>query len=69
MTILIAVACGVLVFLMFVFFIEYTRRSRTVLRQRMRFYADGMYLRDSMPEAQQDKPTGGKVMDLSLIHI
>lgn len=63
MTILIAVACGVLVFLMFVFFIEYTRRSRTVLRQRMRFYADGMYLRDSMPEAQQDKPTGGKVMD------
>ena len=63
MTILIAVTCGVLVFLMFVFFIEYTRRSRTVLRQRMRFYADGMYLRDSMPEAQQDKPTGGKVMD------
>lgn len=63
MTILIAVACGVLVFLMFVFFIEYTRRSRTVLRQRMRFYADGMYLRDSMPAAQQDKPTGGKVMD------
>lgn len=63
MTILIAVACGVLVFLMFVFFIEYTRRSRTVLRQRMRFYADGMYLRDSMSEAQQDKPTDGKVMD------
>ena len=53
MTILISVTCGVLVFLMFVFFIEYTRRSRTVLRQRMRFYADGMYLRDSMPEAQQ----------------
>ena len=63
MTILIAVACGVLVFLMFVFFIEYTRRSRTVLRQRMRFYADGMYLRDSMPEAQQDKQTGEKIMD------
>lgn len=63
MTILIAVACGVLVFLMFVFFIEYTRRSRTVLRQRMRFYADGMYLRDSMPEAQQKQQTGEKIMD------
>ena len=32
MTILIAVTCGVLVFLMFVFFIEYTRRSRSALR-------------------------------------
>ena len=43
MTILISVVCGVLVFLMFVFFIEYTRRNRSVLRQRMRYYADGMY--------------------------
>ena len=41
MTIAIALVCGLLVFLMFVFFIEYTRRSRSALRQRMRHYADG----------------------------
>ncbi len=41
MTVLIAIACGILVFLMFVFFIEYTRRSRAVLNQRIRYYADG----------------------------
>ncbi len=41
MTIVIAVSCGVLVFLMFVFFIEYTRRSRAVLNQRIRYYAEG----------------------------
>ena len=64
MTILIAVVCGVLVFLMFVFFIEYTRRSRAALRQRMRFYADGMYTSDSAPGApQRQKKSGGTVMD------
>ncbi len=53
MTIIIAVACGILVFLMFVFFIEYTRRSRSALRQRMRYYADGIYAKDSAAEPQQ----------------
>ena len=64
MTILIAVACGILVFLMFVFFIEYTRRSRNALRQRMRYYADGTYARDAAAEAKQQKQSGEKVMDL-----
>ena len=64
MIILIAVACGILVFLMFVFFIEYTRRSRNALRQRMRYYADGAYAKDLKPEAnQQKKQTGEKTMD------
>ena len=64
MIILIAVACGILVFLMFVFFIEYTRRSRNALRQRMRYYADGAYAKDSKSEAiQQKKQTGEKTMD------
>lgn len=64
MTILIAVACAILVFLMFVFFIEYTRRSRTVLRQRMRFYADGMYSRDAASGEQQKQRSSEKFMDL-----
>ncbi len=64
MIILTAVACGILVFLMFVFFIEYTRRSRNALRQRMRYYADGAYAKDLKPEAnQQKKQTGEKTMD------
>lgn len=64
MTILIAVACGVLVFLMFVFFIEYTRRSRSALRQRMRYYADGMYASDAVTESQQrQKKMSEKAMD------
>ncbi len=63
MTILIAVGCGILVFLMFVFFIEYTRRSRSALRQRMRYYADGMYDSDSKSEAQKQKKLDEKVMD------
>ena len=63
MTILIAVACGVLVFLMFVFFIEYTRRSRNALRQRMRYYADGTYARNAASEAEQQKQSGEKAMD------
>ena len=53
-----------IVFLMFVFFIEYTRRSRNALRQRMRYYADGAYAKDSKSEAiQQKKQTGEKTMD------
>ena len=63
MTILIAVGCGILVFLMFVFFIEYTRRSRSALRQRMRYYADGMYASDSKSTPRQQKKLGEKVMD------
>ena len=63
MTIVIAVLCGVLVFLMFVFFIEYTRRSRSVLRQRMRHYADGMYNAESAPESRQQKKLGETAMD------
>ncbi len=63
MTILIAVVCGILVFLMFVFFIEYTRRSRSALRQRMRYYADGMYASDSKSAPRQQKKLGEKVMD------
>ena len=64
MTILIAVVCGVLVFLMFVFFIEYTRRNRVVLRQRMRYYADGMYASEPVPGAkQQKKKLGERAMD------
>lgn len=63
MTILIAVTCGVLVFLMFVFFIEYTRRSRSALRQRMRHYADGMYAAETSSEPQRQKKMGEKAMD------
>ena len=65
MTIMIAVACGILVFLMFVFVIEYTRRSRSALRQRMRYYADGMYASDigSAPQKRQRRMTE-KVMDV-----
>ncbi len=64
MTILIAVGCGILVFLMFVFFIEYTRRSRSALRQRMRYYADGAYAAESAAEsAQRQKKSGTKAMD------
>ena len=64
MTIMIAVACGILVFLMFVFFIEYTRRSRSILRQRMRYYADGMRASETAPETpQQQKTTADKAMD------
>ena len=63
MTIMIAVACGVLVFLMFVFFIEYTRRNRSALRQRMRYYADGMHRADMAAAPQQKQRLGQKVMD------
>lgn len=63
MTILIAVGCGILVFLMFVFFIEYTRRSRSALRQRMRYYADGMNRADMNAAPQQKQRLSEKVMD------
>ncbi len=64
MTIIVAVACGILVFLMFVFFIEYTRRSRSVLRQRMRYYADGMYASETAAAPQQkQRRMGEKAMD------
>ncbi|MBQ9364663.1 MAG: hypothetical protein IJT82_02700, partial [Schwartzia sp.] len=36
-----ALICGFLVFLMFVLFIGYTRQSRSLINQRMRYYAEG----------------------------
>ncbi len=39
MVIVAAILCGVLIFFMFVFFMEYSRRSRAALSQRMRYYA------------------------------
>lgn len=63
MTIAIALVCGLLVFLMFVFFIEYTRRSRSALRQRMRHYADGTYAAESTSEPKRQKKMGEKAMD------
>ncbi len=63
MTIIIAVVCGVLVFLMFVLFIEYTRRSRTVLKQRMKYYADGYFASDSVPPPPRQKQLAERFMD------
>ena len=40
MIIITAVICGLLVFLMFVFFLEYARRNKSAVSQRMRYYAD-----------------------------
>ena len=60
---MIAVGCGILVFLMFVFFIEYTRRNRSALRQRMRYYADGMQRTDMTAASQQKQRLSESVMD------
>ncbi len=40
MIIVAAVVCGILIFLMFVFFLEYARRNKSAISQRMRYYAD-----------------------------
>ena len=40
MIIVAAVVCGLLIFLMFVFFLEYARRNKSAISQRMRYYAD-----------------------------
>ena len=43
MIIITAIISGILIFLMFVFFIEYTKKSRAAINQRMRYYADGTF--------------------------
>ena len=43
MILITAIIGGILVFLMFVLFIEYTKKSRAAINQRMRYYADGTF--------------------------
>ena len=63
MIIVIAVACGILIFLMFVFFIEYTRRNRAALNQRMRYYADGVFDSNGTAPPPRQQKMAERAMD------
>ncbi len=63
MIIIVAVACGILVFLMFVFFVEYTRRNRAALNQRMKYYADGVFDASAAPPPPRHKQAAERAMD------
>ena len=63
MIIIVAVACGILIFLMFVFFIEYSRRNRAVLNQRMKYYADGVLDASVASPPPRQKQAAERAMD------
>ena len=63
MIIIVAVACGILIFLMFVFFIEYSRRNRAALNQRMKYYADGVFDASVASPPPRQKQVAERAMD------
>ncbi|MBR1761507.1 MAG: type II secretion system F family protein [Schwartzia sp.] len=63
MIIIVAVACGILIFLMFVFFIEYSRRNRATLNQRMKYYADGVFDSGAAAPPPRQKQAAERAMD------
>ena len=63
MIIIVAVACGILIFLMFVFFIEYSRRNRATLNQRMKYYADGVFDSGVAAPPPRQKQAAERAMD------
>ena len=63
MIIAVAVICGILVFITFVFFLEYTRRNRSAIAQRMRYYADAAPRPDDPIQPQSDEKIAKKLMN------
>lgn len=63
MIIIVAIACGILIFLMFVFFIEYSRRNRATLNQRMKYYADGVFEAGGAAPPPRQKQATERAMD------
>ncbi len=64
MNIIVAVACGVLVFIAFVFFLEYARRNRSAISQRMRYYADAAPRPEDPRTPQSDEKLADSLMKM-----
>lgn len=64
MNIIVAVVCGILVFIAFVFFLEYARRNRSAISQRMRYYADAAPRPDDPMTPQSDEKFAAGLMKL-----
>lgn len=56
--------CGLLVFIMFVAFFEYTRRSRATISKRMRYYAEGAEAGESLPQEAEETNLGDRLMEI-----
>jgi len=64
MTIIVAVVCGILVFIAFVFFLEYARRNRSAIAQRMRYYADAAPRPDDPVISRKDERFADSLMKM-----
>lgn len=64
MTIIVAVVCGILVFIAFVFFLEYARRNRSAISQRMRYYADAAPRPEDPMTPQSDEKIAATLMNI-----
>lgn len=62
MTIIVAIISGILVFIAFVFFLEYARRNRSAISQRMRYYADAAPRPDDPIMPQRDEKVAETLM-------
>jgi len=62
MNIVVAVVCGILVFIAFVFFLEYARRNRSAISQRMRYYADAAPRPEDPTMPQSDEKLAATLM-------
>jgi len=62
MNIIVAVVCGILVFIAFVFFLEYARRNRSAISQRMRYYADAAPRPEDPTMPQSDEKLAATLM-------
>lgn len=63
MIIITAIISGILIFLMFVFFIEYTKKSRAAINQRMRYYADGTFTAQGEAPVIREESLADRFMD------
>lgn len=64
MNIIVAIICGILVFIAFVFFLEYARRNRSAISQRMRYYADAAPRPEDPTTPQSDEKLAESLMKI-----